>query len=185
MYKSKHLESIFIEIINKQKKNIILGFLYRHPCMEVNEFNDDLFNYLSENLLGEKSKNVILMRDLNVDLLKYKIDSNTADFLDLMYSSSLVPQITTHTHLSPRSKTLIDNIFTTDNSEDAISGNILTTISDHLAQFILYPTEQLKRDNKMDIYKRSFKNFKPQDFQRDLQNINWDRALKINKNQTN
>ena len=48
MYKSKHLESIFIEIINKQKKNIILGFLYRHPCMEVNEFNDDLFNYLSE-----------------------------------------------------------------------------------------------------------------------------------------
>ena len=30
-----------------------------------------------------------------------------------------------------------------------------------------------------------FKNFKPQDFQRDLQNINWDRALKINKNQTN
>ena len=45
--------------------------------------------------------------------------------------------------------------------------------------------EQLKRDNKMDIYKRSFKNFKPQDFQRDLENINQDRALKIDKNQTN
>ena len=74
--------------------------------------------------------------------------------------------------MSPRSKTLTDNIFITDNTEDTISGNILPTISDHLAQFILYPMEQLKRDNKMDIYKRSFKNFKPQDFQRDLENIN-------------
>ena len=100
-----------------------------------------------------------------------------------MYSSSLVPKITTPTR--PGSKTLIDNIFTADNIEDIISRNILTTISDHLAQFILYPMEQLKCGNRMDIYKRSFKNFKPQDFQRDLENINWDRALKINENQTN
>ena len=111
------------------------------------------------------------MGDFNVDLLKYKNDSNTADFLDLVYSSSLVPQITTPTHLSPRTKTLIDNIFTTDNTKDIISGNILTTISDHLAQFILCPIEQLKRDHKMDIYKQNLKIFKPQDFQRDLEDM--------------
>ena len=35
----------------------------------------------------------------------------------------------------------LDNIFTTNNIEDTISGNILTTISDHLAQFISYPLE--------------------------------------------
>ena len=183
MYKSKHLESFFIEVINQQKKNIILECVYRHPCMEVNEFNNDHFSYLIENFLGEKIKNIILMGDFNVDLLKYKVDSNTADFLDLVHSSSLVPQITTPTR--PRSKTLTDSIFTTGNTEDIISRNILTTISDHLAQFILYPIEQFKCDNRMDIYKRSFKNFKPQDFQRDLENINWDRALKINENQTN
>ena len=72
------------------------------------------------------------MGDFHVDLLKYKNDSNTADFLNLV-SSSLVPQITTTTGLGPRSKTFIENISTTDNSEDTISGNILTTISDHLA----------------------------------------------------
>ena len=33
------------------------------------------------------------------------------------------------------------DIFTTNNFEDTISGNILTTISDHLAQFISYPIE--------------------------------------------
>ena len=166
MYKSKHLESIFIEIINQKKKTIILGCVYRHPSMEVNEFKNDHFSYLSENLLGEKSKNVILMGDLNVDLLKYKNDSNTVNFLDLVYSYSLVPQITTPTCLSLRSKTLIDNIFTTDNTEDTISGNKPTTISDNLAQFILYPIEQLKCDNKMEIYRQSFKNFKPQDSER-------------------
>ena len=47
--------------------------------------------------------------------------------------------------------------FTTDNTKDAISGNILTTIFDHLAKV------------KCDNYKRSFKNFKPQDFQKDLE----------------
>ena len=151
--------------------------------MEVNKFNNDHFSYLSENLLGEKSKNVILMGDLNVDLLKYKNDSNTVNFLDLVYSYSLVPQITTPTCLSPRSKTLIDNIFTTDNTEDTISGNKPTTISDNLAQFILYPIEQLKCDNKMEIYRQSFKNFKPQDSERFR--IYWNRVLKIDKNQTN
>ena len=158
MYKSKHLESFFIEVINHQKKNIILECVYRHPCMEANEFNNDHFSYLIENFLDEKIKNIILMGDFNVDLLKYKIDSNTADFLDLVYSSSLVPQITTPSR--PRSKTLTDNIFTTENTEDIISRNILTTISDHLAQFISYPIEQFKCDNGMDIYKRSFKNHK-------------------------
>ena len=133
--------------------------------MEGHDFkNDHYLSYLSENLLGGKSKIVILMGDFNVDLLKYKNDSYTANFLDPAYSSTIDPQITTPTFLSLRSKTLIDNIFTTNNTEDTISGNILTIISDHLAQFILYPIEQLERSNKMDIYKRNFKHFKPQDF---------------------
>ena len=66
------------------------------------------------------------MEDFNLDLLKYKNGINTANFLDQACSISFVPQITSPTRLSPRSNTLIDNIFTT------ISGNILTTISEHL-----------------------------------------------------
>ena len=37
---------------------------------------------------------------------------------------------------------------------------------------------------KLPSPKGSFKNFKPQDFQRDLENINLDRTLKIDENQT-
>ena len=81
--------------------------------MEGNEFNNDHFSYLSENLLGEKSKNVILMGDFNVDLLKYKNSSNTANFLDLVYSSSLVPQITTPTWVWDQMPSLIMSLLLT------------------------------------------------------------------------
>ena len=40
IYKYKELESVFIEIMNRKGKNIIVGCIYRHPYMEVTEFND-------------------------------------------------------------------------------------------------------------------------------------------------
>ena len=44
MYKSENLESIFIEIINTNNKNIVAGCVSRHPSMDANEFNE---HYLS------------------------------------------------------------------------------------------------------------------------------------------
>ena len=54
--KSKMLESIFIEIINPNKKNLIVGCLYQHPCMEVYKFNNDFVSNLSEKLLQKKKE---------------------------------------------------------------------------------------------------------------------------------
>ena len=41
LYKSKDLESSFIEIINQKESNDIIGVIYRHPKMDVNNFIDD------------------------------------------------------------------------------------------------------------------------------------------------
>ena len=79
--------------------------------MDLREFNNDYLNFISEKLLHKKNKHIIMMRDFNVDLLKYTTDTSTAQFLDQMYSSSLLPQITSPTRISTKSKTLIDNIF--------------------------------------------------------------------------
>ena len=116
--------------------------------MDLSKFNNDYLNSLSEKLLHEKNKHFILMGDFNADLLKYTTDTSTAQFLDLMYPSSLLPQITSPTHISTKSKTLIDNIFSTDSPEEPISGNTITSISDHLAQFLLFPTEKTKGSKK-------------------------------------
>ena len=82
IFKSKELESIFIEIINSKHKNVIAGCIYCHPCIKLKEFNDDFMTYLSEKLLKEKSKHIIPIGDFNADLLKYEIDIDTANFLD-------------------------------------------------------------------------------------------------------
>ena len=61
--------------------------------MEVNEFNSLFLNTLSENLLSEKNKEIVLLGDFKIDLLKYEKDHNTVDFLDQLYSTSLLPHI--------------------------------------------------------------------------------------------
>ena len=45
MYKSKELESTFIEIINDKDSNDIIGVIYRHPSMIESEFIDDHLNH--------------------------------------------------------------------------------------------------------------------------------------------
>ena len=125
------------------------------------------------------------MGDLNVDLLKYADDANTADFLDKIYSTSLIPQIRSPTRVTPRSKTLIDNIFSTDAYAETLSGNIVTNISDHLAQFHSFPLKQTPHKKKKEIYKRNYKNFNVGQFRSDLRNINWQEALEINRKETN
>ena len=106
MYKNKYLESTFLEIIDQSTKNVFVGCIYRHSCTDLSEFNNDYLNSLSEKLQREKNKQIILMGNLNVDILKYTTDTGTAQFLDQIYSSSLVAQITSPTHISTKSKTL-------------------------------------------------------------------------------
>ena len=102
-----------------------------------------------------------------------------------MYSSSLLPQITLPTRISTKSKTLIDIIYSTDSPEEPISGNIITSISDHLAQFLLFPIEKTKGSKKKEIYKRNFKSLTGIESIVDLKIIDWEKALRLNQNETN
>ena len=62
------LESIFIEVINPQKSNIICS-IYRHPSMDLDDFNKIFLNKLLEKVSKEQ-KSVYLLGDFNVNLLK-------------------------------------------------------------------------------------------------------------------
>ena len=94
------------------------------------------------------------MGDFNIDILKYTTDTSTAHFLDQMYSSSLIPQITSPIRIRTKWKTLIDNIISIDNPEEPIS--IITSISDRLAQFQLSPIEKNEGNKKKQIHKNEF-----------------------------
>ena len=94
------------------------------------------------------------MGDFLVDLLNYEDGSDTADFLDKIYSTSLIPQITSRARITPQSETLIDNIFSTDANAETLSGNIVTNISDHLAQFLSFPLEETKKERERNIKRK-------------------------------
>ena len=80
------------------------------------------------------------MGDFNIDLLKYDMHGESSDFLDAMYASFLLPYINTPSRVIPHSthsKTLIDNIFSNMIEDSSVSGNLVTTISDHYGEFLL------------------------------------------------
>ena len=90
--------------------------------------------------------------------------------------------ITTPTRVTTHSKTLIDNIFS--NIEDGlISGNIILTISDHFAQFLLQKDIKIDK-SKPNLFRQNFKNFNETLFDFKLRQIDWNTIPEIDKEET-
>ena len=81
MYESGKLETVFLEIINTTKKNIVFGCVYRHPSMDINSFNEKYLNNTIAKLTEEK-KICYLAGDFNIDLLKSDTDNHTKGNLE-------------------------------------------------------------------------------------------------------
>ena len=109
MYEKNQLESTFIEIINSKKSNIVFGCIYKHPNMDVSDFNF-LINKLLDKISKEQ-KQIFLLGDFNMNLLNYNEHQPTNKFIDSLASNSITPYILQPTGLTSHSKTLIDNIF--------------------------------------------------------------------------
>ena len=92
-----------------------------------------------------------------------------------MLSFSFLPRLIKRTRITPRSQTLIDNIFFNGIQANIVTGNIVTEISDHLTQFISIPHEGIIdiKNNNADIYRRNFKNLNHDKFKEDFNKINW------------
>ena len=82
---------------------------------------------------------------------------------------------------------MIDNIFSNSLNSSYISGNITTSISDHLPQFLLIPNINIKDllPKHHNLFKRDSTNFKKEDFILDLLDIDWNTTLQTNKNDPN
>ena len=120
------------------------------------------------------------MGDFNIDLLKYDTNKDSTMFLDIMYTNFLLPYITITTRVTTHSKTLIDNIFSSNIEDGLISGNIITTISDHYGQFLLQKNIKIEKKEK-NIFRHNFKNFNEDLFDYKLNQINWNAILEIDK----
>ena len=105
----------------------------------------DNFLQLLLDKVSYENKNFILLGGFNIDLLCYESHIQTREFLDKMYSGLLSPQITISTRLTPCSRTLIDYIFTNTVDDPSISSNLMCSVSDHLAEFLIYPEQNMPK----------------------------------------
>lgn len=186
IYKSKELESVFIETFNDKDSNDIIGVIYRHPSMNESEFVDDYLKIITDKL-SNVNKNIFIAGDFNFNLLNAAEHDHTFNFFDTMMSNFLLPTITLPTKINRGHNSLIDNIFTSHLHPDSISGNIELNLSDgHLPSFLLIPRKnQNHLPKKHNIFSRSTKNFDNGSFLRDYHNIDWIDVINITNNDVN
>lgn len=103
-------ESLFIEILLTNARNIIVGIIYRDPNKPICEFTNHINECLEE--ISSEHKNVYIMGDYNINLLNYNSIKCINDFLNTIYNNSFRPLIDKPTRISKKSVTLIDNILT-------------------------------------------------------------------------
>jgi hypothetical protein len=186
LYKSKELESFFIEIINKKESNDIIGVIYRHPCMDETAFTDKYLKILVDKLSIE-SKKVFIAGDFNYDLLKVSTHNATFEFFDTMMSNLLLPTITLPTKINRGNNSLIDNIFTNHLHPDTKSGNITINLSDgHLPSFLIIPKQKQNHlPKKHNIISHNPKNFDKDDFILDYFSIDCDEVIDATRKDAN
>ncbi|XP_057290925.1 uncharacterized protein LOC130613625 [Hydractinia symbiolongicarpus] len=180
-YISHQLESVFVEVIHPKGKNYIIGCIYKHPHMDLHDFN---MNHLTPILskTTSENKNIFLMGDFNANLLLSDSNPDISDFLDSIFSFSLAPSILLPTRITENTSTLIDNIFHDPFELNCKSGNIISSISDHFPQFLIInkqhvlPPPPTKRSPIPDWNK-----FNQELFSQKISAIDWNELLCLNE----
>lgn len=169
------IESIFVELIQPNCKNIVIGCIYKPPDVDVQAFNISLESVLTT--IGFENKLCYIMGDYNINLFNYDSHSPTNEFIDLLSTNSFYPTISKPTRITSHSATLIDNIFTNNLDYNMVSGIFYSDLSDHLPIFqitnyqpkintapIIFQTRQITQNNI-------------NNFRQKLNNINWEEVV--------
>lgn len=82
-------ESLFIELQFQNTKNKIIGIIYRPPNNKFNKFEENLTQILE--CLNKENKDVYIIGDFNLNILKIHDSDYVNDFITQMYKSSFFP----------------------------------------------------------------------------------------------
>ena len=166
----------------KKGKNIIVGCIYRHHTITDKEFTNKLTTLLDK--IKKEKKTCYLAGDFNINLLDIEKDKDVEQYFDSLTNYNFMPLITSPTSISKTSKTLIDNIFYNQFTNEIISGNLTVGISDHIPQFALVPasiTKATRSPSKIKI--RKYKQIKIAKLNEDINKVNWSMSEEVNIDQ--
>ena len=168
-------ESSFVEIFLKNNKKFLVGSIYRHH-QSISYFVE---NFLSDilHIINKSKKICALMGDFNVDLLKIDQHEESNLFYNVLTANGFRPLILQPSRVTKTSATLIDNIFINDMASKSKGGNLVSSISDHFAQFSSLDIFPKKRPNALPKFGRTYKNFSHSSFSNEMNKINWSQIL--------
>ena len=182
MYQNDNLETLFIEVgkgNNGNDQDTSIGVIYRPPDTDIKRFNEDLSQLLSK-VKGEK-KSSYFLGDWNINILNSDSHQPTGDFIELMYSHALFPNIVKPTRITKKSATLIDNIFcnTLNANSRLFSGILYTDISDHFPVFLIDYSNR-KECHKTYFKTRLYSQSNMMAFSESLREHEWNNVLTTN-----
>ena len=119
IYESKSIESTFVELILPKKKNKIIGCIYKHHNITEKQFIDSLIPVIQK--IRRENKKCFLAGDFNINLLNINSNHDSNLFFEETTGNGFMPLITLPTRITARSKTLIDNIFYNEFSDEIVS----------------------------------------------------------------
>ena len=106
-FSSGEFETVWVEVENKNSKNVFFSCTYRHPDSDIAILTSHFQGIFSK----QSDKAIFIMGDFNVNLLNYDSHNPSNDFINTMFSNSFLPCFHHPTRISQCSSSTIDTIF--------------------------------------------------------------------------
>ena len=100
-------------------------------------------------------------------------------FVDIAASHNFFPTISMPTRITDTASTLIDNIYISPDEVSYASGNLLTGLSDHLAQFLIPVSKEIHEPHRYSMY-RNWRDWKKESFVEEFRRTDWEDLLSNN-----
>ena len=134
--KRNDIESLAIEIINKDNKNVVINAQYRQPAGDFKQYKTYLQNFF--NKMKNSDKAIYVVGHTNLSLLDYETNIKVKNYLNLLFQKSFIPVINKPTRVSRNNATIIDHINTNHFLNNYMHSGITTAdISDHFPIFLI------------------------------------------------
>ena len=134
-----------------------------------------MFNVFCSKFSGT---NNYICGDFNINLLNYDVHDDTKIFVDNVFANGLMPLINRPTRVTSESKTIIDNIFTSNLSDQTRGGIIIADFSDHQPVFQICAAHKHKTVNSKVIYKRNTCEANLENLKSALLEVDWSPVLR-------
>src|SRR6218665_3180870 len=164
-------ESTFIQVQQIRGPALVIGVIYRPPGQSLSGFNDEISILVS--VLSKSKRNLILVGDFNIDLLKISTNGPTQTFMNILTAEFMAPVINCPTKITEFTATLIDNIFTNIVQDVIDPFVIVSDLSDHFPVISWFGNFSPTISNPHLPVSRRINKVTLQNFKEVLANTNW------------